>query len=285
MSNFHKEKEKFLRAVRVTSKISEFSGALIEKDYYCSLILREIFQSKDCNLVFKGGTLLNKVHSGFYRVSEDLDFAISSIPKFPRKKRSASAQIAKKCVNESVKKLELSFSKPFKGRNESRMYSVEIEYNSLIFEDKGTIKIEFGIQETVLETEDLKAKTLLLDSITQKPVLLDFLVKGLSLKETYSEKIRAALSRVKPAIRDIFDVHYAVKNRLIDIKDMIPMVKYKMKILNRKVDLSERRKKELLSQLQTDLRPVLRQKDFEEFDFEQAWNWLKILEKEISKSL
>lgn len=236
-------------------------------------------------MVFKGGTLLNKVHAGFYRVSEDLDFAISAIPRLSRKKRSASAQIAKKCVNEAIKKLELAFSKPFKGRNESRMYNVEIEYNSLIFEDKRTIKIEFGIQETVLETENLKAKTLLVDSITQKPVLPDFLVKGLSLKETYSEKIRAALSRVTPAIRDIFDVYYAVKNHLIDVEDMISMVKHKLNILNRKIDLSDNRKKEFLNQLQTDLKPVLRQKDFEEFDFEQAWNLLKDIEKAANQSV
>ena len=90
---------------------------------------------------------------------------------------------------------------------------------------------------------------------------------------------------MKPAIRDIFDVHYAARNHLIDIKDMIPMVKHKLDILNRKIDLSDSRKKEFLNQLQTDLKPVLRRKDFEEFDFEQAWTWLKTLEKEISKSL
>ena len=285
MSNFHKEKEKFLSAVRVTSKIFGFSGALIEKDYYCSLILKEIFQAKDCNLIFKGGTLLNKVHAGFYRLSEDLDFAISVIPKLPRKKRSASAQIAKKCIITAIKKLELNISKPFKGQNENRMYSVEIEYKSLTSEDKGRVKMEFGIQETVLETKDLRAKTLLVDSITQEPVLPAFSVKGLSLKEAYSEKIRAALSRVNPAVRDIFDVHYAVKNQLINIKDMIPIVKHKLGVLNRKIDLSAKRRKELLTQFQESLEPVLRQKDFEDFDFEQAWNWLKILEKEISKSV
>ena len=285
MSNFHKEKEKFLQAVRVTSRISGFSGTLVEKDYYCSLILKEIFQSQDCNLVFKGGTLLNKVHAGFYRVSEVLDFSISVIPKLSRKKRRASAQIAKKCIREAVKNLSLVFSKPFKGRNENRMYNVELEYDSLISEDKGTIKIEFGIQETVLEKETLMAKTLLVDSITQQSVLSNFLVRGLSLKEAYSEKIRAALSIVNPAIRDIFDIHYAVKNHLIDINGMIPMIKHKLDILNHTIDLSDKRKQEFLTQLQGSLKPVLRQKDFEEFDFEQAWSWLKALEKEISKSL
>ena len=71
----------------------------------------------------------------------------------------------------------------------------------------------------------------------------------------------------------------------MQIHGISPMVKYKMKDLNRKIDLSSEKKEELLDQLQTDLKPVLRQKDFEEFDFEQAWNWLKILEKENHKSL
>ena len=205
MSNFYHENEiQFVEAIRETAKNSGFSESLIEKDYYCSLILKEIFQSKDCNLVFKGGTLLNKVHAGFYRVSEDLDFSISTNPKLSRKKRSTSAQIAKKCVKKAVKNLALNFSKPFKGQNESRMYNVEIEYNSLISEDKGKIKIEFGIQETVLEKKSLVAKTLIVNSITQQPILSDFFIKGLSLKETYSEKIRAAFSRVNPAIRVYF---------------------------------------------------------------------------------
>ncbi len=105
-------------------------------------------------------------------------------------------------------------------------------------------------------------------------------------------KLGKKLPRKKPAIRDIFDIHYALKRHLIEeprgfikIHDIAPMVKYKMKVLDREVDLSDKRKEELLSQLQTDLKPVLCQKDFEEFDFEQAWKWLKILEKEISKSL
>ena len=286
MSLFHHEnKKQFIEAIRETAKRSGFAGALIEKDYYCSLILKEIFQSKNCNLVFKGGTLLNKVHAGFYRVSEDLDFSIDVKPKFSRKKRRALAHIAKKCVEDSANQLSLNIIKPFKGRNESRSYNAAIEYYSVVFEDKVAVKIEFAVQESILEKENLMAQTLLMNLLTQNPVVPTFLVQGLSLKEAYSEKIRAALSRVNPAIRDIFDVHYAVKNRLIKIKDMIPIVKHKLDILNRKIDLSDSRKTEFLNQLQKELNPVLRQKDFEKFDFEKAWSMLKILEKEISKSL
>ena len=286
MSNFHYENRiQFTEAIKETARQSGFSESLVEKDYYCSLILKEIFQSKNCNLTFKGGTLLNKVHAGFYRLSEDLDFSIDVKSKFPRKKRRVLAHTAKKCVEDSAKKLSLNMIKPFKGRNESRSYNAAVEYYSVVFEDKVAVKIEFAVQENILERENLMAQTLLMNPLNQKPVLPAFFVKGLSLKETYSEKIRAALSRVNPAIRDIFDVHYAVKNHLIDIKDMIPMIKHKLNTLNRTIDLSVKRKKEFLIQLQENLKPVLRQKDFEEFDFEQAWKWLKALEKEISKFL
>ena len=293
MSNFHKEKEKFLQSIRVTSNISGFSNVLIEKDYYCSLILKELFQPFHCPLVFKGGTLLNKAYVGFYRLSEDLDFSIPDEPKISkREKRHTIAQIAKKCITDAVEKLSLDFSKKFEGHNESRFYTAEVEYSSVIDKDKRTIKIEFGIQEKVWERETLMAKTILMDSITHNPIFHEFRVVGLSLKEAYSEKIRAALSRKKPAIRDIFDIHYAIKQRLIEenkglikIHEIAPMVRYKLKALNRTVDLSDKRKEKFLEQLQTDLKPVLRQKDFKEFDFEQAWNWLKILAQKISESL
>ena len=76
MSKYHHNQKLFAEAIKSTPNNSHFSAALIEKDYYCSLILRKIFQSTDCNLIFKGGTLLSKVHAGFYRLNEDLDFSI-----------------------------------------------------------------------------------------------------------------------------------------------------------------------------------------------------------------
>ena len=228
----------------------------------------------------------------FYRLSEDLDFSISDKPRTSRKQRLSLAKKSKEHVINAVKKLSLDFSKTFEGHNESRLYSAEITYNSLITGNKNTIKIEFGIHEKVWERESLMAKTLLENPLTRKPVLSDFLVVGLSLKEAYSEKIRAALSRKEPAIRDIFDIHYAIKKRLIEetrgfikIHDISPMVKYKLKVLNSQIDLSDERRKEFLSQMETGLKPVLRQKDFEEFNFKQAWDWLKVLEQKISKSL
>ena len=73
-----------------------------------------------------------------------------------------------------------------------------------------------------------------------------------------------------------FDIHYAIKRHLIEearglikVHEIAPMVKYKLKTLNRTVDLSDKRKEKFLDQLQTELKPVLRQEDFEEFDLKK----------------
>lgn len=52
-----------------------FTASLIEKDYFCSLVLDYLFRHQT-GLVFKGGTCLSKVYFDFYRLSEDLDFII-----------------------------------------------------------------------------------------------------------------------------------------------------------------------------------------------------------------
>ena len=52
----------------------KFSDRLLEKDYHLTRILHKISEKQIKDLVFKGGTCLNKCYLGFYRLSEDLDF-------------------------------------------------------------------------------------------------------------------------------------------------------------------------------------------------------------------
>jgi predicted nucleotidyltransferase component of viral defense system len=75
------------QAIEYTARQTGFSLRLIEKDYFCSEVL-EYLAARDTELTFKGGTCLAKVHSGFYRLSEDLDFSISTPPSASRKERS-----------------------------------------------------------------------------------------------------------------------------------------------------------------------------------------------------
>ena len=71
----HLDAEGFRAAVEYTSRTTGFRMDLIEKDYFCSIALACLY-THDTPLIFKGETCLNKVHVGFYRLSEDLDFSI-----------------------------------------------------------------------------------------------------------------------------------------------------------------------------------------------------------------
>lgn len=70
----HEDPDMFLEAVRFTAAETGFSARLIEKDYFCTVLLEYLGRVR--GLVFKGGTCLAKVHAAFYRLSEDLDFVI-----------------------------------------------------------------------------------------------------------------------------------------------------------------------------------------------------------------
>ena len=71
----HEDQAFFREAVRFTARMRGFSPGLVEKDYFCTLLLAYLTQRVP-DLVFKGGTCLSKVHTDFFRLSEDLDFTI-----------------------------------------------------------------------------------------------------------------------------------------------------------------------------------------------------------------
>jgi predicted nucleotidyltransferase component of viral defense system len=82
----------FREALRFTAAETGFIQRLIEKDYFCTLVLQHLCTS-DATLTFKGGTCLAKIHAGFYRLSEDLDFSIS-MPTDSASRSSASSLLS-----------------------------------------------------------------------------------------------------------------------------------------------------------------------------------------------
>ena len=84
----------FLEALNFTAAHTGFSAQLIEKDYFCTVLLQ--YLATTGVLVFKGGTCLAKVHTGFYRLSEDLDFTIPLPVDANRKQRVKRSRRPKK---------------------------------------------------------------------------------------------------------------------------------------------------------------------------------------------
>ncbi len=285
----HSERNVFRDGIQFTAARTEFPPDLIEKDYFCSLILRELYKLDGHELVFKGGTSLNKVHAGFYRLSEDLDFSVSISINANRPARRRLIEPAKNLLITVIGLIsEIRLRRALTGSNESTQYNAEVEYQSCLSSMPGLIRMEIGLREPVLkETTIAAARTLVLDPFRELPWLEPFDVRVLDIQEAYAEKMRAALSRNTPAIRDLFDIDFAIKEKRIDFFDPIfqELVLKKLSIPgNGKPTLDTNRKSQMLSQVETELRPVLRPKDFELFEFEKAWSNLVFLGEKIQNS-
>ena len=96
----------------------------------------------------------------------------------------------------------------------------------------------------------------------------------MAVREAYAEKARAALTRKEPAIRDFFDLFYAVHKMGLKLHDreFLDMVRRKLEVPgNDPVDVSKERKRELDRQLDGQLKPVLRPADFVWFNLDEAF--------------
>src|SRR5688572_3737346 len=91
----HEDVDLFREAVRFTAAQTGFVPRLIEKDYFCTVLLAYLSGAAGNELVFKGGTCLTKVHSELYRLSEDLDYTIPVAADTPRSERSKQVEPVK----------------------------------------------------------------------------------------------------------------------------------------------------------------------------------------------
>ena len=112
-------------------------------------------------------------------------------------------------------------------------------------------------------------------------------MRVLSIREAYAEKIRAALTRPDPAVRDFFDIDHAVRLALLDSQDplVIQLVAAKLAVPgNSRVDLTAGRIAIIRGQLDTHLRPVLRGLDYEAFDLDRVVSILQELTARLGGS-
>jgi hypothetical protein len=180
----------------------------------------------------------------------------------------------------------VSISEAFTGHNASRQYIGSLEYDSVIVKKKGKIKIEVGIREPLLSpSESRPASTIAVNPFNGQPLLQPFRVGAMTMQEAYAEKIRAAITRKEPAIRDFFDLLHAVRKRGLNTRDpeFLSMVKAKIDVPgNEPLDLSQERKQELNRQLEGQLRPVLRRSDFGDFNLNEAFELIRNITKALS---
>lgn len=75
--NLHNNRELLQEAIQATAQLLDIREIYVEKDYWVTVALYEIFHSDIAGqTVFKGGTALSKCYKLIERFSEDIDMVV-----------------------------------------------------------------------------------------------------------------------------------------------------------------------------------------------------------------
>ncbi len=233
-------------AAKLKEKHKEISEPTIEKDFYLTLIINDISKNIEENkeslfskLVFKGGTLLTRVHLNYHRISEDLDFTYLENQRLNR----MSAKQRKKLISniteelaEEINKISRKFSLDFSidktdkkychVMDRKNVYVFKIHYRP-VYGVEEFIKVEVNFNDELIYPVSYEGINHLFDDELIKD--LEF-VEGVKiqirknipcydLKEIAGEKIRAILTRPAIKERDLLDL-FLISNKISIEKDL-----------------------------------------------------------------
>ena len=194
----------------------EYTKYQVEKDYLQHVVLFNIYNNVTNELVFKGGTALQKAYA-LNRFSEDLDFDIST------------ARDENKDILGSIEKGLNSINNFYKSEYEKEKMENSIRYKLKIrgplFEKPRsiqTILLEISIREMPVEKPDTTLIT---------PVFRDigpYFIIIMNINEILAEKVRALMTRHKA--RDLYDLYFllhkgAIVNRALINRKLEPYTK------------------------------------------------------------
>jgi len=227
----HHNKGLFQDAVQATAQQLRIPEVYIEKDYWVSLVLREIFSSNIADqIVFKGGTSLSKCHNLIQRFSEDIDLVIlknKGEPENQLKKRlrNISKIVDKKLPEKhvegltnkkgNIRKTAHQYDKIFDGNLGQVAELLVIEVTWLGNFEPYTIQ---NVGSYICDFLNLKEQNSLIKEYGMEP----FDVQTLSVERTFCEKIMSLvrfshidnpITMLPNKVRHIYDLHLMLKNK------------------------------------------------------------------------
>lgn len=262
------DKNKLEDIVNFIADKQEFRPAIIEKDYHLTRILNAVNEHLSRDIIFKGGTLLNKAYLNYHRLSEDLDFSYrNDVDVSTRGKRSKAITSIRKKMPSFLSFLGLASDNPEgEGFNNSTQYLFALQFQSIITKRKEGIKLEISLrQPSFLPTATVQVKHFYQDPFSGEDLFPQGSVLALSLEESAAEKLKAAISRLTPAIRDYYDLGHFIKMEFNFARpDLLELVNKKLKFDGYKRDyahnlgLSDQAIGELKRISESDLTPMIR---------------------------
>lgn len=290
----HNNKEDFAKVVELAAKRTGFLPLLMEKDYYLTLILSRAHELSE-DLIFKGGTCLNKVYFSYYRLSEDLDFSMQlPASTLTRGVRRKTIQPVKDKIKKYVEQFGIKLDETEEpGRNESKQYLYHFLYQSAVSPGEGKIKFEIGLRfNPILKTEKHNVQHHFFHPFTEELLFAGGQVRCLALKEIVAEKLRAASTRKTIAPRDFYDLDFILRNGFnIADPEVIRLFQKKLAEDRADTDLAKYRVnlgrkdeeiKDMRSRIKEELFEVLTAEERKNFDLDSA---LKRINKAFERSI
>jgi len=226
----HENKELFQEAVLATSQMMGIPEIYIEKDYWVTFALYQIFHSAIAKeVVFKGGTALSKCHKLIERFSEDIDVVVlrhegETDNKLKNKIRSVG-KIVESIMPEvnipgltnkmgNIRKTVHQYKKIFRGNFGQVRENIVFEATWLGSFEPSTIEnIDSYIAEMMIKNNQ--------HELIKEYGLESFQLPVLSKERTICEKIMSLarfsllenpFENLANKIRHVYDIHMMLKN-------------------------------------------------------------------------
>lgn len=216
MAYLHENKEEFTTAINLASEKFGILPAVVEKDYYVTLILRKLSEKTDY-IVFKGGTSLSKCYKVIKRFSEDIDITIDTKLSQGQMKKIKSA------IKEIADELRLSIPNIDDTRSRRSYNRYILEYQSVVNEPDEAIRtavlMETSFAEISFPTVSLHVHSYIGDMMKDEApeelinfCLDTFEMKVQGIERTLADKVFAICDyylqdRVKRHSRHIYDIY------------------------------------------------------------------------------
>ncbi len=185
-----------LRRDEILEYVGQYNRYQVEKDYLQHIVLFQIYANVSSELVFKGGTALQKAYA-LNRFSEDLDFTANS----DQIKEAGSGVFER--IERGLNGINSFYRSEYKKEIKDICVTYKLKIEGPLFvrpQSTQTILVEISTREEIIKKPDVLLITPIFKDISP------YFSNVMSLDEMLAEKMRTILTRQKA--RDLYDLYF-----------------------------------------------------------------------------
>lgn len=234
LMRLHHNEEIFTEFVGAAASYKGIPEEFVQKDYYVSLLLKEMVRLIP-NIIFKGGTSLSKCYKVIDRFSEDIDINVQSPTKLSGSKRRELKESIKQSI--ANQNLSLINSEEIKSRRDFNQYKISFP---TVFGRTGNLRdhllIESYISLKSYPTEKKIVTNYISDFLEQEsPNFINefnlggFEINVQSIERTLIDKVFAICDyyekeQIRQNSRHIYDIHKIWSNTAFDKEEFLNLL-------------------------------------------------------------